>query len=47
MSRRPVPAALTTRMPMDAIEVLAMLLAVIASGYLVRLLPVSLPLPLL
>jgi len=33
---------------MDAIEVvLAMLLAVIASGYLVRLLPVSLPLPLL
>src|SRR5471032_181389 len=35
-------------MPMDAIEVvLAMLLAVIASGYLVRLLPVSLPLPLL
>src|SRR5471032_2709070 len=30
-------------MPMDAIEVV---LAVIASGYLVRLLPVSLPLPL-
>ncbi|WP_295994037.1 Na+/H+ antiporter [Rugamonas sp.] len=33
---------------MDAIEVvLAMLLAVIASGYLVRLIPVALPLPLL